>query len=268
MKENLSMEKMDNGTIFNKKELIVGLILKFIVMGFGTFGLIAQAFNNEHSVGALNYTFFTVISNIVVVIMTYIFFIFDLYFLTTKKDLRNQVWYLLKFTATIGIAITFLIYSTLLLPPDASRNGFIGALFKSSHNICVHVIVPIFSIIDFFYSDYNFKTKKVYFIYPVIYLLSYFIFLLILSLGFKVTWPNGGASYGTTTMPYVFIDYEINGWFTFDLSKLNLKNGVTGVGVFYVFIFMFIIVVLISLLFLYLEKCIQNKKYKSKTIKQ
>src|SRR5574344_2938497 len=89
-------------TIFNKKEIIVGLILKFLTSVSSTFGTIYQISINWNRLGMVDLTYFTIISNIVINIMCYIFLVLDLYRIIMHKDPRKNWLYTLKFTATVG----------------------------------------------------------------------------------------------------------------------------------------------------------------------
>lgn len=246
-------------TIFNKKEIIVGLILKFLTSVSSTFGTIYQISINWNRLGMVDLTYFTIISNIVINIMCYIFLVLDLYRIIMHKDPRKNWLYTLKFTATVGIMVTFIIYIGAIFPSNVARQGFMTALFSQPSNICLHIITPILAVIDFFYSDYNFKSKRWYVYFPVIYLFSYFVIVVLLSVCLNVIWPIGEDM--VLHMPYTFADYTRNGWFTFDLSKFNLKSGTTGIGLVYVVIIMSIFVILLSLLFLKIKNKIQRKKY-------
>jgi hypothetical protein len=248
-------------TIFNKNEILIGFVLKILSLICSIAGVTLQvikSFQGEYPIsGVIIFSYFTIISSIVLVIGIIISIIFDCIRLATKKDHRNSIFYICKFCATVGITITMLVYLLALMPSGLASMGPIYFI-NPIDNLLVHVLGPIFAIIDYFYSDYNFKSKRYYVYFPCIYVLLYFIFVLILSFS-GVRWS--ALNKDGSVMPYPFIDYEKNGWFTFDLSKADITKGVFGIGTFYIVLLMVALIIAIGLIFLRGKNHIQRKRY-------
>ena len=140
-------------TLFSKKEIILGIAINFLVVFFSLSGIIMQvfsAFNGES--GFQIFTYFTTISNIMICLVCLAMMILEVLRLFTGNDYRNSFVYRLKFTATIGISITLIIYTIFIMPAMINAYGLKG-VFEKPDNLLIHFVVPIVAIIDFFLFD-------------------------------------------------------------------------------------------------------------------
>ena len=111
--------------------------------------------------------FFTVQSNIFIILMAFLFLGHEIISLFTKKYFVNQIILYLKYVATVAITVTFLVFFTMLAP-------LMGMDYLLSfNNFSLHAIVPILAIIDFIIYDvdieltYNIKFPKLYSEYAI-----------------------------------------------------------------------------------------------------
>lgn len=134
-----------------------------------------------------------------------------------------------KFTATVSITVTFLVYLLVLAP---IQPGGIWAAYAEDHcaSLCLHFITPLLTLADFLMNDApGHAWPRRWAVYGVIPPVIYFSFVLILGgLGFR-WWGMAG--------PYMFLNYEAPaGWFGFAPQSVGARS--LGIGVFYVVIAM------------------------------
>lgn len=168
-------------------------------------------------------TYFTNLSNIFIDIVLAVFLVQDL-FLRKGGKKRKNLYYRIKFLATISITLTFFVYMLILAPND--NDGFWMAYFRNgAGSFCVHFATPVLAILDYLLFDYEFESKSRDVLYGVIPPLCYLAYVFLLS-AFGMRWGNG------MTAPYNFLNYGASvGWFGFDLSTMSAES--FGVGVVY-----------------------------------
>lgn len=224
---------------FNSKEIMAGLIIKFISVAASVYGLIRTTEN------ALSFTYFTNLSNIFLDIVLLLFIYFDIELLISKgeRDYRSNAAYIVKYMATISITLTCLIYISFLAPTN--ENGFIYAyLTNGAGSLCVHMVGPVLGIIDYFLFDYRYISSKKHALFATIPPLVYVVFVVILS--------SCGIRWGTKHAPYNFLNFGApTGWFGFDLSLFSYET--LGIGVFYMIIALFIIFSGLGMFFLWIK---------------
>ncbi len=224
----------------DKKEVIkisFNLLNELLLLIFGIYGIIINCFTSGFMGNGSAFLYFTIQSNIAIILVTLLFFILKIVNLFLKKDLINNILYHIKFIFTLGVTITFLVFFILLAPTmDASY-------LISMTNLTVHLLVPLFAIIDFFVFDHKIKLKKwsplIGTIFPLLYLA--FVFICV-SLNIRF---NGQL------VPYFFLDYETLTWF-------NITE--KGIGVFYYIIILLIFVILLCYIYYFIVKLINKKK--------
>lgn len=222
-----------------KKNEIFGIIIKLIIIISSIYGII-RLYN-----GMLIFSYFTILSNIFICIMSFVFLVKDMVYLVKKKELHfDNGIYIAKFLATVSIVITFLVYLIVLAPTNDV--GMINAyLEKGAGSLCVHFIVPLLSIIDFLYYNGKYILLKIHSVYTVIPPLFYVVLIFILS--------NLGVKWGNMPVPYNFLNYcSETGWFGINLTLFS-KNTL-GIGVFYNIIVLAFLFILIGLSFICLKK--------------
>ena len=163
-----------------------------------------------------------------------------------RNTLQTQMWYRIKYMATLAISITFLLYLCFLAP--TSQSGFIGAyLSHYASSLCTHFIAPLCAIVDFVWFDYRFNMQVSDVFWSLLPPFVYIGYVCVLSLVFGVRWKT------VMLAPYNFLNFGAPcGWFGFDLSAANTYT--LGIGVFYFVCVFTLIFMLIVLLFLKLIK--------------
>ena len=179
---------------------IAKVLIKLALIIVGVLGIIFNFYSTSFMGNGYIFMFFTVQSNLTIILMSFVFLINDILVIFKKKSFVNQFLYHLKYVFTVAITITFLVFFIMLAPT-------LGVDYLLSfNNFSLHAIVPILAIIDFFIFD-----KDINITYPSSLLgismpIYYVIFFLIgIPLGFRYTAEGLKA-------PYFFLNYEQNGW--------------------------------------------------------
>ena len=180
-----------------KKLIRIFLLTSLIVVG--TLGITLTATSYDFMGGQAVFLFFTVQSNILIMLMSLITLINEIVTLVTKKSFMNQILMLIKYVGTIAITITFIVFFTMLAP-------IMGKDYVLSfNNFSLHLIVPVIAIVDFFLFDKAIKLSYLKSLLGLAMPLYYVNFVYIgVPLGFR---------YGPDIkFPYFFLDYETNGF--------------------------------------------------------
>ena len=216
----------------------ISILLKIVAITSSIYGIIKTYF------GIISFTYFTTLSNLFISFVLLVFLLKDIReVMTKKKVVLNNVWYIVKFLATISITLTFFVFLVILAP--TLEGGFINAyLVNGAGSLCVHFITPLLSIIDFLFFDREYQSRKHHAYYAIIPPLIYVLFVVIAS--------HLGLRWGVMYAPYNFLNYHAEtGWFGFDLSLMGWET--LGIGVFYMIVLLSIIFILIGKLFLYVR---------------
>lgn len=215
---------MERDALINK---IISIVIKVIILAIGISGLIVNFYNGGFMAG--NYTlflYFTIQSNITILIAVLLFLVKDILFLIFKKDyLTHNAFYLIKFLFTVAITITMLVFFG-MLAPMVTEAGYL----TSYSNLSVHLLVPCLALFDFYYFDKNIKLNKVNPLVGISMPLYYLFFFFICST--RGVDFNGSAEGGFA--PYFFLDYQTLGWF---------NVGENGIGVFYWMIILLVAII-------------------------
>ena len=102
------------------------------------------------------FKFFTVDSNLIIGIMSLLFAYFEYQIIKGKRKNIPSKLYIIKYIATIGVLLTFLV-TVLYLAPFSPKGFF--SMFQNS-NLFFHLIIPILSLITFVFFE---KTDKIKF---------------------------------------------------------------------------------------------------------
>lgn len=137
-----------------KKSMVFnGFIVLFVLLGT-IFMFTGFQFMNKteelSGTGLSAFKFYTVDSNILVGIISTILLIYEIRFITNKKEIPNYV-YILKLIGTVSVTLTFII--TLFYLAPAFKNEFY--LLYQNSNLFFHLIVPILSFISFIFLEYK-----------------------------------------------------------------------------------------------------------------
>lgn len=218
----------------------LGIKIALIIVGIIGISL---TLSNGGFMGSLSsLLFFTIQSNITIVLITLIFLIADIIELKSGKTFINNQWLIVKFLFTVAITITFLVFFGLLAPTMPI------SYLASFSNLSVHMIVPLLALIDFFVYDHRIVLKRANPLFGIAMPLYYLAFALILSF-------SGVTFGGDAIVPYFFLDYEKFGWFSFK----------DGMGVFYWIIILMAAMTGLSFLMAYIAKVIDRKTKKKAT---
>jgi len=171
-----------------KTRKIVALILNLVVLIFEVSGL-TVALTGKVSEGNVwdFFRFFTNDSNVLLLIGTILLLVYQVHGLKEGKEIPKYV-NIFYFVSLVGTTLTFLTVLFILIPMMGV--GLIG----SYSMVCLHLICPIVSIIDFLFFDDDFKLKITDSFFGMIPMTVYGVIVLIL-VGVKSIEP-----------PYPFLD--------------------------------------------------------------
>lgn len=229
-----------------KTEKIVRTIIRVIAIAASVYGM-------SRTLTSLKFfTYFTNLSNIFVDVVLALF-IFQDFVLLKNGEKRKNLYYRIKFLATVSITLTFFVYMLILAP--TVPGGIWAAYFgNAAGSFCVHFATPVLAILDYILFDYEFESKGKDALFGVVPPLCYVAFVYILSaLGMR--WGEN------MTAPYNFLNYAAPvGWFGFDLSQMSSVT--FGVGVFYMILVLVLIFIGLGRVFLFIKdarKKLMNK---------
>ena len=159
-------------------------------------------------------TFFTVQSNLFVLIIMICSSIYDILILCGKNiKMPNFIFYL-KHISTTAISITFLVFGVILTPVLLKQE--LSNVVLSYSSIVMHQIIPVVAIIDWILDKP--KKKVNYYFAPLAWsfpLYYYFFTLVIKEVGVTFPYYENGVT-TESKFPYFFLDYEKYGWFRTD----------------------------------------------------
>ena len=173
-------------------------ILKLLILLVAAYAM-SRAFDWPESL-----TYFTYLSNIFAAAVC----AFQLF----RPGEKAVLW---KYAATVSVIITFLVFLLVLAPMN--RRGLMAA-YASSHwsSLCLHLIVPLLSVIDFILIDApHMHWQKKHIPLAMLPPAVYYLYVLILALR--------GYRWGRDAGPYFFLNYKgPAGWFGFVPEKNSI----------------------------------------------
>ena len=178
-------------TIFSPLRKIISCTLKLIVFVSAFAGTLLSWYADkvEFMGGKRVFMYFTIQSNIAIAIICATGF----FLLLLNKEI-SSVWNVIKFTGTIAITLTGVVFAFVLAPT-------IGDAAWNPQNTLTHLVVPVAAVIDFFVSCYDAGIQKKHIIYIIIPPLLYVIYA---AIGFVKGWQFGdGINY-----PYFFLNWR------------------------------------------------------------
>ena len=192
----------------NLLKTITKILIKAALIIIGVLGIVLTALSTAFMGGASVFFFFTVQSNIFIMLMALIFLINEVVFLITNKSFINQTLLHIKYVATIAITVTFLGFFTMLAP-------LMGVDYLLSfNNFSLHAIVPILAIVDFFLFDKDIKLTYKSSLLATISPICYVIFVYIGAI-FKLEYSEN------LNYPYFFLNIDTNG-FLFEKGTMGI----------------------------------------------
>ena len=129
------------------KRKITSCVLKAIVFISAFFGVLLSALAGRVIPQGVRkvFMYFTIQSNILIALIC----IIGLYLFIKNKTI-STAWEIIKFTGTVSITLTGIVFCFVLAPTQ-------GSAAWNIQNILTHVIVPLVSVIDFFVAAPNIK---------------------------------------------------------------------------------------------------------------
>ena len=202
------------------------IIIKAALIIIGVLGIVFTALSSAFMGGASVFFFFTVQSNIFIMLMALIFLINEVVVLITNKSFINQTLLHIKYVATVAITVTFLVFFTMLAP-------LMGIDYLLSfNNFSLHAIVPILAIVDFFLFDTDIKLTYKTSLFATISPISYVVFVYIGRM-FSLKYTEN------LYYPYFFLNIDSNG-FLFEKGTMGvipwiiiLLGAIIGLGCLY-----------------------------------
>lgn len=149
------------------KNIKISLILNIIIVLLVSIGTIFMFNGIEfmsntkilESTGFGAFKFYTVDSNVLVAIGSFILIINEILVLNNKKKEIPKYSYLLKYIGTVAVTLTFLVTALWLAP--LMKNNFL--FLYMNNNLFFHLIVPLLSFISYcFFEKNNMKFKYVF----------------------------------------------------------------------------------------------------------
>lgn len=165
---------------FSKKHAVPGLIGNLIVTALGVVGIVMLLLESSDKVGIFQY--FTVLSNVLVTLASFVGVILHIASLAKGKNLVKEGFQVFKLLTVVCAAITFTMVLTFLMPRDPNNDIW----FKGSQ-LFMHAIVPIASVASFILLEYMTKIRFRFFFIPAIALIVYGAYYAI----FAFTAPQG-----------------------------------------------------------------------------
>lgn len=182
--------------------------MKAAIAVIGVTGIIATCLSTDFMGSGVTFLYFTIQSNVFAIAAALLFLLDSVMQLLGKQSAITGWMKLIKFTATIAVAVTFLVFATMLAP-------LMGMDYLLSYkNFSLHVIVPILMVFDFFYFDTDVPLNRITCLWGIAPAISYFVFFLIGSV-------TGLRYFNGDFAPYFFLDYQANGWFRVSESGLG-----------------------------------------------
>ena len=192
----------------NLLKTITKILIKAALIIIGVLGIVLTALSTAFMGGASVFFFFTVQSNIFIMLMALIFLINEVVVLITNKSFINQTLLHIKYVATVAITVTFLVFFTMLAP-------LMGVDYLLSFkNFSLHAIVPILAIVDFFLFDKDIKLTYKSSLLATISPICYVIFVYIGAI-FKLEYSEN------LHYPYFFLNIDTNG-FLFEKGTMGI----------------------------------------------
>lgn len=219
------------------------LICKAIVFLASTTGIVLSLSNIKTYIGGVRgLLYFTNQSNIWIGVTCLIGIVYIILEEKRKQELVKPWMYIIKLMFTVAITLTGCVYCFLLAPVMEGNPWDITS-------VLTHLIVPVFSIVDFFIYDVHFPYK---YKHSFLVLIPPFYYLIFASIGFVLNWDFGlGVNY-----PYFFLDWGAPVG-VFGISK-DLPHYI---GTFYWLIIILFIVLGVGILYVFVsKKSIKNRK--------
>ncbi|HNZ50514.1 MAG TPA: Pr6Pr family membrane protein [Bacilli bacterium] len=194
------------------KNRLFSFFIRLIIITLALTGILLVITNDKTTVPMEMLIFYTIQSNIITIIVSFILMVKDLRLLSFqgKKGEPGQIAPLIQMGNTFIILITFLVYATLLYEYTFSAGYEWEGIKFSIGNILLHYFVPLLTLADYLLFCKKGKVKFKQALLCLTYPLVYFVFIMIRG---EVGGPlqNMGEEI-FTYYPYPFLDVDKFGW--------------------------------------------------------
>ena len=130
-----------------KQRLLLSMSIKVLVIGFELSALIVAILNSKSGNSGFDFfQFFTNDSNLFLLLVSCILFVFQILFLVKKMPFPHWL-NVLHFMSLLGTTLTFLTVLFILLPMMG-----VGLVIGYSM-ICLHLVCPLLALTDYFFFD-------------------------------------------------------------------------------------------------------------------
>ncbi len=186
-----------------RRRLAASLLLKLSIVAAVVVGQIASGpgiFTMRRA------QYYTNLSNAWTLLLAFAMMGWEVYAFARGRDANAAPRALLdvRFSLTTGVMVTFVVFNTLLLP-YMIREGRAQYLWGLS-NAMVHNAVPLLALADWLIFRYGYKPGPRAWAWGLVMPFAYLVFVL----GMRLN----GYRFGNAIVPYFFLDYTANGWFT------------------------------------------------------
>ena len=195
----------------------IALVFRICALLLAIAGVAAQMGVFKGSVSFAGFMFYTIQSNLLVIIL------FVLLVVKTAKSLRESAtgfagWYpRFEMVCTVNVFVTFIVFWALLTPTVSAE------YLRTFENLAIHAITPILCLADYllFTKSPHLKYRDVY--YTLIFPLAYVVFVTIAGFAGYVFYYVGELEHifsSTIIMvpvrfPYFFLDFDKIGYLVF-----------------------------------------------------
>lgn len=225
---------MSNFSVLQKK---ISYLLKIIVFISAVAGTILSYLGSQDSFmgGSRVFMFFTTQSNIAMAIISLI----GLCYMIRARAV-GQVWQVVKFVGTVAITLTGVVFCFVLAPT-------LGDDAWNIQNILTHVVVPVFSVVDFFVVSTAFDIKKKSVFYVIIPPILYAIYA---GIGYANNWQFvEGYNY-----PYFFLNWGSNA------GAFGFTNELPFMGTAWWILALFIFLIIVGYIYLVIADLLRNRE--------
>ncbi|MBR5650097.1 Pr6Pr family membrane protein [Pseudobutyrivibrio sp.] len=225
---------MSNISVLQKK---ISYLLKIIVFVSAVVGTILSYLGSQDSFmgGSRVFMFFTTQSNIVMAIISLI----GLCYMIRVRE-AGQVWQVVKFVGTVAITLTGVVFCFVLAPT-------LGDDAWNIQNVLTHVVVPVFSVIDFFVVSTAFDIKKKSVFYVIIPPILYAIYA---GIGYANNWQFvEGYNY-----PYFFLNWGSKA------GAFGFTNELPFMGTAWWILALFIFLIIVGYIYLVIADLLRNRE--------
>ena len=182
-------------------------LLKALILLLGVMGQYL-ALNGSKPASGAHFLYYTNISNILVSLLAFALLALELRALGAGKALALPRWLgKVRFALTVGILLTFVVFSLLLIPKMPLN------YLASPSNLLLHNLVPLLASLDFILFSHN-KGEGLTVWNGTALPLAYFVFVFGLMLS--------GVRFSGSAAPYYFLDFQKNGWFAIGGEKFGV----------------------------------------------